>query len=220
MRSSKVYLVLLVTVIMLVMSTSAECTCIAPDNSVGTADLPVDCNYAAILGPMYIIDGLGGATIELDPTLKNHMNVIRVGASRLGGEMDVFESTLELQMSGTGPLAGFNRNINMLVNCEVHTGPRNPGDPVQTFPNEMFRLEGHIFGDPDFAMLKIIGGTSFGLPSPGHTTLTQVPISNFAVDSFFDITYEIEYIGAPSSVLDGMSGTTTGTVTLQQGNAE
>jgi hypothetical protein len=32
------------------------------------------------------------------------------------------------------------------------------------------------------------------------------------VDSFFDITYQIDFVGAPGSVLDGLSGVTLGSV--------
>ncbi|MCP3980165.1 MAG: hypothetical protein GY716_12740, partial [bacterium] len=81
-----------------------------------------------------------------------------------------------------------------------------------------FRLQGELFGDPDFDLLRITAGTDFGLPSPGHTTLTQVPGGSFNVDSFFDITYQIEFVGAPGSQLDGESGTTTGTLRMQTGD--
>jgi hypothetical protein len=101
---------------------------------------------------------------------------------------------------------------------EVHTGPRNPGDPVQTFPANMFRIQGDLFGDPDFAQLNIRAGTSFGLPSPGQTTLTQLPGGDWNVDSFFDITYRIDFQGAPGGQLDGLSGSTTGTIRMQTGD--
>jgi hypothetical protein len=50
------------------------------------------------------------------------------------------------------------------------------------------------------------------MPSPGHTTLTQLPGGNWAVDSFFDITYRIDFVGSPGGALGGMSGSTTGTI--------
>jgi hypothetical protein len=81
----------------------------------------------------------------------------------------------------------------------------------------MFNLEGAIFGDPDFQQLTITAGSANGLPSPGETTLTQLPSGNFAVDSFFDITYRIDFVGAPGGQLDGLSGSTTGTLRMETG---
>jgi hypothetical protein len=88
---------------------------------------------------------------------------------------------------------------------------------VQSFDTDMFRLFGQITGDPDFDLLRIVGGTDFGLPSPGHTTLTQLPGGQWAVDSFFDITYRIDYVGAPGGPFAGMSGSTTGTIRMGTG---
>jgi hypothetical protein len=48
------------------------------------------------------------------------------------------------------------------------------------------------------------------LPSPGHTIFTQNG-TGWTVDSFFDITYRIDFIGAPGGPLAGRSGSTTGT---------
>jgi hypothetical protein len=77
----------------------------------------------------------------------------------------------------------------------------------------MIRLDGQLFGDPDFCTLEVRAGSFHGLPSPGHTTLTRLgpPGDPFEIDSFFDIAYEIEFVGCPGSILDGMSGTTTAT---------
>ena len=102
-------------------------------------------------------------------------------------------------MIGHGTLAGFNRNIVMpLSNMQSHSAPRIPGTTPQSFPTDMFLLQGQIIGDPDFDLLRITGGSGFGMPSPGHTTLTRLgpPGSNWNVDSFFDITYRIDFVGA------------------------
>jgi hypothetical protein len=180
---------------------------------------------------MHIIDGLqAGTTIDIDAAYDNFVCSAGGGGSSvcsfgpncreaggtLGGEKACLSSTLHLPMVGTGALLGFNRVINLPISCETHTAPRTPGDPVQSFDTDMFRLFGQIanIGDPDFDLLRIVAGTDFGLPSPGHTTLTRQPDGNWAVDSFFDITYRIDFVGAPGGPLSGMSGSTTGTIRI------
>ncbi len=193
-------------------------SCIMPDNGLGTIDLPAMCPYIAPDDPMYIIDGLSpGTTMELDPTLDNFYNILSYPGGLLGGEVHTFDATLQLAVSGTDSLAGFNRNLAVPVSLEVHTGPRTPGDPIQMFPSNIFQLYGEIFGDPDFCTFRVIAGSDYGLPSPGQFILTEFISGDFNVDSFFDITYQIEFEGCPGSILEGFSGTTTGTTRLQQG---
>jgi hypothetical protein len=198
---------------------AAQAPCEVPDNGTGTADLPPPgCGYVSPQDLHVIIDGLPpGTEIHIDPVHEEFFNTNSAPGGNLGGEVETFDSILTMQMTGTGDLAGFNRFISIQLAAITHTGPRNPGDPVQTFPNDMFRLEGELFGDPDFDFLRIEGGTSFGLPSPGQTELTKLPTGNFNVDSFFDVTYRIEFQGAPGSILEGMAGTTTDTVRMQAG---
>jgi len=47
----------------------------------------------------------------------------------------------------------------------------------------MYRLQGELFGDPDFCTLRFTAGTDFGLPSPGEATLVELPNDDFAVES-------------------------------------
>jgi hypothetical protein len=105
--------------------------------------------------------------------------------------------------------------INIPISIETHYAPRMLGAPVQSFDTSMFRMFGQITGDPDFDLLRVVAGADFGLPSPGHTTLTQAPLSMWAVDSFFDITYRIDFVGHPGGALSGRSGSTTATVRFQ-----
>ncbi|MCP3982157.1 MAG: hypothetical protein GY716_22855 [bacterium] len=193
--------------------------CVVQDNGSGTVDLPPDgCDYTSPTDLHMMIDGLPpGTTINIAPAHNRFFNTQAFPGGNLGGEIEQFDSFIDLNMTGTGQLAGFQRDITMQLAAEAHTGPRNPGDAVQTFPNDMFFVQGELFGDPDFDFLRIEGGTAFGLPSPGQTTLTQLPSGDFNVDSFFDITYRITFQGAPGSILDGFGGATQGSVGMQSG---
>lgn len=203
---------------LLLAATAANATiCVIP----APGDLPPDCTegYVSPTEAHMIIDGLPpDAEILLDASHNRFFNVVHMpGGTFPGGEIEQFSSFADLQMTGTGPLAGFSHFVSMQVEAETHTGPRNPTDAVQDFDTEMYLMSGSSAPDPVFSSLSITAGTGNGLPSPGHTTLTRLPSGDFQVDSFFDIAYRIDFVGAPGGPLDGMAGSTMGTIRMQAG---
>ncbi|HEY3175972.1 MAG TPA: hypothetical protein VGK94_09480 [Candidatus Polarisedimenticolia bacterium] len=193
--------------------------CVVPDAGGTVALPPQGCGYVSPADLHEIINGLpAGTTIQIGAQHERFFNTTTTPGGSLGGEIEQFSSSLTLQLNGTGGMSGYMRNVTLPVQSETHVGPRTPGDPVQSFDTSMFRLQGQLPpGDPDFDLLRVTAGNFFGMPSPGHTTLTQLPGGNWAVDSFFDITYRIDFVGAPGGPFSGMSGSTTATIRMQAG---
>ncbi len=198
-----------------------------PDNGTGTADMPLHLDYIA-LTPMYIIDGLpAGTNVAIDALQTAPTSTVEQAGGILGGTQSAgVGSGFLWTMQGTGTLAGFSRILFVPFSTniasfsapagsgyEVHAGARTPYASVQSFDTNLVRLFGQITGDPDFDLLRVTVGTDFGLPSPGVTTLTAAG-GGWSVDSFFDITYRIDFVGHPGGSLSGLSGSTTGAVRL------
>jgi hypothetical protein len=167
-----------------------------------------------------IIDGLPpGTTILLDASHSDFFNVVRM-PDGMGGEIETFQSSLLLHLEGTGMAAGYNSFKSIQTSDQTQVGPDlNPHPAHRSHATQFLGLQGQIVGDPDFDLLRVTAGSNFGMPSPGHTTLTRLgpPGSNWAVDSFFDITYRIDFIGRAGGPFGGMSGSTTGTIRMQVG---
>ena len=177
-----------------------------------TDEFPPECPLESPTDETVTIPVIGPqvGTLEFKMTiLPNVGTVVRTPCANVNCncEIEVFESTLDIEITGTGDLAAYQRSLALPIQCEVHSGPRNPDDPVQTFETEMVALNllgGPLTGDPDFGSLNIVAGESNGLPSPGSTKVKKQPTGDFAVDSFFDITYRIEFTGAPGSPLEDL----------------
>jgi hypothetical protein len=214
-----------------------------PDNGSGTANVPILADYTAET-PMQIIDGLGGDVININAILETptvfanpeQPGGVLGGTTTAGGGGGLFT----WQMQGTGAFSAYTRTLNFGLatppgihsffdpafavvgsDFEVHTAPRTLTAPLQSFDTQMFRLFGQIVNpgdaDPDFDLLRVVAGNDFGLPSPGHTTLLQTG-PNWEVDSHFDLTYRIDFIGKAGGTFSGLSGSTTLTVRLSLGD--
>lgn len=187
-------------------------SCPRPDEGGTAALLDADTEYVNISGQLTIISpSPGGVGLTADALLHSGPDTVitRSGSPPSGETYMIDTEILQLTLSGGGLV------LNLPVNMEIATSPRTPGDPVQPFDTDILQLQGQLLGDPDFDLLRITAGTGFGLPSPGHTTLTQLSDGNWAVDSFFDITYRIDFVGAPGGSFAGQSGSTTGTIRLE-----
>ena len=104
-------------------------------------------------------------------------------------------------MTGTGSLLGFNRLIILPLTGPFQTidwSPRTPFAPVQNAALDLRRLQGQITSDPDFDLLRITGGTDFGMPSPGLVQLTTSG-SGWSVTSYIDAQDRIDFLGRPFS---------------------
>jgi hypothetical protein len=138
----------------------------------------------------------------------------------LNGTIETYTSAVVITITGTGPLQGWNRTLVVPAKCETHLAPRTPGDATQSFDTNMYRIQGSVTNDPDFASFTITAGTGNGFDSPGHTTLYQQKDGSFLVDSNFQIGYQIQYTGAKGGKLDGVQDVVEGSITMTANPAD
>ena len=194
---------------------------IVPDNGSGRFQFPpVAETYVIAPGypPFQISAGLpAGTSVNINLSLNTFSGVVDGAGGSLGGTTQNWNAVTHWPMTGTGLLAGYNRNVNMSMTGQTALAPNPPFTSVAGLPTDLMALQGQLPpGDPDFDLLRITAGSLFGLPSPGaaNGTILGPPGSNWSIDSFFDITYRIDFVGHPGGPFGGFSGSTTGTTRI------
>lgn len=135
----------------------------------------------------------------------------------LGGELSMGYDQLEMQIVGEGAWAGYKRTLIVPVQTFVNWGPKADYQSRQGRAADVHFLYGEIAGDPDFGLLRVTGGTGFGMPSVGHTLAEKQSNGDYRVDSNYDLNYRIEWTGAPGSMLAGESGALQATLEMKAG---
>jgi len=207
--------------------------CVVPDNGTGTADLPTQCPYTGqtrfgfleASGDALFMEAVhrtftcpSGSLVCSFPLPVPGTDCSQPGGT-LSGEEACADSILALSLTGIFNAITYTRTIDLPVSFEMHAAPRTPGDPVQPFTTDMFRLFGTILpsdNDPDFELLRFTAGSDFGLPSSGHTTLTQSG-GDWTVDSFFDVTLRVDIVGRQGGPLANVNRSDTYTVRFRTG---
>jgi hypothetical protein len=185
--------------------------CLAPDNGTGTATLPPQVPAGCIyLGSMEIVDGLpSGSTLQIAASIGAFTNVVEASGGALGGTQSNFDAFISMQMTGTGVYAAYNHFVSFPTQAGVAAwAPRINFAPVQTAGADMRVFQAQTLVDPDFDLLRVSAGTDFGMPSPGAVQLVSSG-SSWAIASFFDLTWRIDFIGKPTGPFGGRSGSTT-----------
>jgi len=171
---------------------------------------PISCAYVGVAEYHS-----GDPNIDLsDPRHRNFTGVVVDPGGIFEGTIDRFQSELDITVRGVNELEGYERTITLNLDCEAHAGPYDKGEPFISFPTEMMRVEGGLQGDPDFEMLHLVGGTENGFPSPGHLTAVDQGDGTYAIDSTFQMSFQVEYVGAPGGALEGFAGVMEGIATV------
>ncbi len=137
--------------------------------------------------------------------------------SRLGGGLSVGNDQLELEIFGEGAYSGYRRTLSVPVQTFINWGPEANHQALQGRATDLYFLYGELAGDPDFSLLRVSGGTGFGMPSLGHTTIERQANGDFRLDSAFDLTYRVEWSGAAAGPLAGESSLVQSVMRLQSG---
>lgn len=137
--------------------------------------------------------------------------------SPLGGGLSVGNDLLEVEIFGEGAWSSFHRSITVPVQTFINWSPEAVHQPKQGRAADLYFLYGEVAGDPDFSLLRISGGTGFGMPSLGHSVIEKQPSGDWKLDSSYDLTYRVEWLGAQGSALAGQGGATQSVLGLQSG---
>jgi hypothetical protein len=124
-----------------------------------------------------------------------------IGGS-LGGTREVGSSTLHIRLLCPDEIANFEIPASFTVDTAPHPEELGP----MSFDTDMYAIEGSATNVGIFASIHLVGGTSNGTKSPGHTSLIPASDGSYAINSTFNIGYHLDFVGTKGGPLDGASG--------------
>jgi len=195
-------------------------TCVAPDIG-GTARFPADCTggYPSPPSTRLAVDDLPVGSPLLGSVTLTAVSVTQTSGGGLGGHAQSFSGMINVQLQGVGVHAGYSRTLTIPISGQSASAPRGGAATPQSFESDIVSIFGQILSDPDFSLFRFTAGSSFGMPSPGHTVFTRQG-SVWAVDSYFDLTYQIEFTGAAGGPFAGVHSVTRSANRFQAGSVQ
>lgn len=151
----------------------------------------------------------GTLTCTMLAAHKNFYNIRRVPGGFFRHEIESGDSWIRVQILCPELID----TVDVNTQFEVHSAARDITADVYEFDTVMNSLAGQG-SSRLFSSFKIVGGNAFGMPSPGHTTVTRLDEENVSVDSQFNIGYRIEWVGADDGPFAGQSGVAEGKVVM------
>ncbi len=152
--------------------------------------------------------------IDLNASHQGFVNQTSTQGGIYHGEVERFDSTLVLDITGVGDLAGVKATVTLPTRCETHIGVRDPKAAFQRFDTMMYNLQGGT-SDANFESIKVTAGLANGLPSPGSTTITIQRDGSQLVNSTFAMNYRIELVGRAGGPFDGVVISDEGVANIQ-----
>ena len=194
--------------------------CVAPDIG-GTARFPADCasGYQGPPAARVALGGLPAGSPLLGALALKPISVTQTSGGALGGNAQSFSGSIELQLTGVGAYAGYSRSLTIPISGQSVSAPRGGSATPQSFEADLVSIFGQISGDPDFSLFRVTAGSAFGMPSPGHTVFTRQG-GSWIVDSYFDLTYQVEFNGTVGGRFSGLHSVTRSANRFQAGAVE
>ena len=188
--------------------------CIAPDNGAGTIDWPAQCPYGTA-GSQIEVGTSNGELVTLEIDIPPMLMTCRPGTNPPKYDSGASTTAIAIPAFIKYVKQSKSAEIPMELVLSVCNTPRSAqGADVQVFDTEILSMRLTLEGiaNANYNLLSCVAQPG----GAGQTTITRLPSGDFTVDSFFDVTFQINIEGAPGGLFEGDVIDTTRSVRLSQ----